>query len=1229
MASVWGELKRRNVVKVAVAYAIVGWLLIEVSTTVLPVFEAPAWIVQVFTFFVILGFPLALILSWAYELTPDGMERTKSVSASESITSVTGQKLNYVIIGVLVLAVGFMFVDNYLPESVPFAGAEIDPASLDSSLSEASATSEEAEEEREALPNSVAVLPLANLSPDPDNDYFAAGIHDTILNELAKLQNVNVIARTSVLQYGDGLTPISEIAKALNVETVMEGSVQYAEGRILVTAQLIDPSTSAHLWSDNYDREFADIFAIQSDIAMNIANALEAEFSLLEQESIEKIPTASPEAYAWYLRALARTGDSVADVSRALEIDPDFALAYALRANFHAGDVTFSVDVDTAEAERLALEDAERALALDPSLGLAHIAMANVHEVYWRWVDARDAFEMAYELSPNSAYVLATYGRFKRNIGDYPEAIRVGARAVELDPLNGYSNNQLAVTYRFARDNEAAAQIYTRNVARDLVSAIPYTSLGLVEATRGNSEEAVRNLRRAEELFGDNITQVFRYAHLAVGYSMAGEREDAERLVRALAARAQESPVGEAVWALAYIALRDYDETLRRVGSGHGSTVVCQLRDADRNQGEPVGRSRAGRATFQGSTRRSLVRVKPCPPLFTELRRRNVVKVAMAYAIVGWLLIEVTTTVLPTFEAPGWVLQTITFVIILGFPLALVLSWAFDLTPQGVERTESVPVAGRKLDFAIIGLLVLAVVVMFVDNYLPESGPFAGAEIDPASLEPIPNDAPPTVREDVIEPRDVLPNSVAVLLCDNLSPDPDDAYFAASIHEEILNQLVKIRNLTPIARTSVLQYADNPPPISQIAEELRVESVLECSVRYAGNAIMVTAQLIDPETDLHLWSETYPGDLSDVTAVFEMQADIAMNIANALQVAFSVAEQESIELQPTESSAAYGLYLRAIATLQADRETALSFLEQAIVLDPDFALAHGRMAVYYAGGLVQTFGNPAADPGERANLDAEARRAAEQALRVDPDLGAAHTALAFIDQLYWRWVEAEQAYERARKVRPNDPVILYSLARLKSFQGNHDEAIQLMQRVVELNPAGGTYYVLASVLAHSGDPEAALAPARHAVEIDPANPVTHLWLARIGSALGNIAEVAEQLETAERLLIDRAAPIGLASLAYTYSLIGYDEDATRVLEELDAATPDREFNAGSWVLGYLAQGNDDDAFDSLQTVVNRIKNNEPDAAYYGLMLIKSNAQRHPVLDEPRFRDLRSQIGTSN
>jgi hypothetical protein len=200
-------LRRRNVVKVAVAYAIVGWLLIEVSTTVLPLFEAPDWIAQVFAFFVILGFPLALILSWAYEMTPQGVVRADAVPVSESITKVTGQKLDFVIIGLMAVGIAFLVVDNYvLDTSGPFAGADIDPASLDVVLDEPPSTAAQPtlaiteEEQREVLPNSVAVLLCDDLSPDADDAWFAASIHEEILNQLFKIRALNVIARTSRLR---------------------------------------------------------------------------------------------------------------------------------------------------------------------------------------------------------------------------------------------------------------------------------------------------------------------------------------------------------------------------------------------------------------------------------------------------------------------------------------------------------------------------------------------------------------------------------------------------------------------------------------------------------------------------------------------------------------------------------------------------------------------------------------------------------------------------------------------------------------------------------------------------------------------------------------------------------------------------------------------------------------------------------------------------------------------
>ena len=280
MASVWGELKRRNVVKVAVAYAIVAWLLIQIIVSVEAPLNLPDWTDTFIIVLLAVGFVITLLVAWAYELTPEGIKKTKSAPLSETFSRVTGRKLDFIIIGLMAVAITFLLVDNYWLED-----------SLDSEMITGVAEPPTPGEitELAILPNSVAVLPFENLSLNPEDAFFAAGIHEEILNQLVKLSALNVIARTSMMSYAGTDKGIPEIAAELNVETVMEGSVRYADGRVLVTAQLIDPNTNAHLWSDSYNREFADIFAIQADIAMNIANALEAEFSVTEQESIEHV----------------------------------------------------------------------------------------------------------------------------------------------------------------------------------------------------------------------------------------------------------------------------------------------------------------------------------------------------------------------------------------------------------------------------------------------------------------------------------------------------------------------------------------------------------------------------------------------------------------------------------------------------------------------------------------------------------------------------------------------------------------------------------------------------------------------------------------------------------------------------------------------------------------------------------------------------------------------------
>ncbi len=530
MTSFFGELKRRNVVKVAVAYAIVGWILVEVSSTVLPTFEAPQWVLQTITFVVILGFPLALILSWAFDLTPEGIKLERNVAAGESITNVTGRKLDFAIIGVLVLALGLVVYNFVL---------------------------EDGEMEAGVLPNSVAVLPFDNLSIDPEDAFFAAGIHDEILNQLAKISALNVIARTTMLRYAETDKTIPEIADELNVETVMEGSVRYAGSQVRITAQLIDPATGAHLWSDTYEREFDDIFAIESDIAMNIANALEAEFSVAEQQAIEKRPTDSAEAYAFYLRALAEIEDQDVwefSLDQAIAADPDFALPYAERALNYAFYLSGTVD----DWEQIVRENAERALAIDPTLGAAHVAMAVLLQSTWYRAEAEQAFERAHQANPSDPAVLTYYGRFLRTEGEYEEAIRLLERAADLQP-DWATTIQLGIAYKYARDYDASAVVLRRAVEFNPTSVAAHVHLADAEIGRGNNDEALRQLQIVEQL---EIPLPYRLGQMMLGYSRLGLQGDVARLFSQLEERATEEVVGDATWAMGHLAIGDNERAL-------------------------------------------------------------------------------------------------------------------------------------------------------------------------------------------------------------------------------------------------------------------------------------------------------------------------------------------------------------------------------------------------------------------------------------------------------------------------------------------------------------------------------------------------------------------------------------------------------------------------------------------------------------------------------------------
>jgi len=555
MASVWGELKRRNVVKVAVAYAIVAWLIVQIIVSVEAPLNLPDSTDTLVIVLLAIGLIMAVFLAWAYELTPEGVKQTKSVPLSEGIARVTGRKLDFAIIGLLVVALGFVAVDQYVLEEISEPVIVVDE-SVEASPPVA------VEEQREVLPNSVAVLLFDNLSPNPDDAYFAAGLHDEILNQLQKLSNLSVISRTSVLRYADSDLSIPEIARELSVGTVMEGSVRYANGQVRITTQLIDAETDEHLWSETYDREFSDIFAIESDIAMNIANALEAEFSIAEQERIEEFPTDSPAAYALYLRAITEVTElALEDLDRAISLDPEYAQAYGLKALVLAEQLR-SRDIDEEEWASVVQEAAERALMLDPNVASAHAALAGLHAANSRWAEAKQAYDQIYQLNPNDSEVLWSYGNFLRDIGDYDESVRLLERATELDPsLTPY---QLGISYRYAGNYNASAELFRELVESELANESFHMQLAFTEISGGSPSEGLKELQLAEELWA-NAMPTDRIAQFALGYSQLNLRGDVERLLTEFENRAKETPVGNAQWVTFYLAYGDYEEAFERL----------------------------------------------------------------------------------------------------------------------------------------------------------------------------------------------------------------------------------------------------------------------------------------------------------------------------------------------------------------------------------------------------------------------------------------------------------------------------------------------------------------------------------------------------------------------------------------------------------------------------------------------------------------------------------------
>ncbi|MGI9238706.1 MAG: tetratricopeptide repeat protein [Woeseiaceae bacterium] len=484
------ELRRRNVFRVAIAYLVVAWLILQVGDTLAPALHLGGWVNTLLAFFLILGFPVALIFAWAFEITPDGLKKEKDVDRSQSITHATGRKIDFAIIGMMAMAILFLVFENYI---APLTSVE-----------NAQEVSQQPDVELEEVGNSIAVLPFRNRSSAAEDAYFVDGIRDDILTQLAKLSSFEkVISRTSMEQYRNTEKAMPQIGRELGVSIILEGGVQRAGDRVRINVQLIEVANDEHLWAETYDRTLTatNIFAIQSEIVETIVRQLNTSLTSEETQQLAAMPTRNLAAYTAYLK-----GNSAADIesveslnaaiehfSVAVDLDSDFALAYigladaylTLGANFLGG-------LPISESNALAEPPLNRALVLDQGSGEAHATLGLLRQQQGNEQLAEQSYQKAISLQPNYARAFRLYGRLRWRQGRNDEAMELMQEALRLDPFSATVNFDVARLYDEAGQFEDALARYLRVVQIEPDHAFAYVYIAAIHfLVYGRADESL------------------------------------------------------------------------------------------------------------------------------------------------------------------------------------------------------------------------------------------------------------------------------------------------------------------------------------------------------------------------------------------------------------------------------------------------------------------------------------------------------------------------------------------------------------------------------------------------------------------------------------------------------------------------------------------------------------------------------------------------------------------
>ncbi len=547
----FAELKRRNVYKVAIAYAIVGWLVMQIAATVVPALHLSDAITSAVVLLTILGFPIALILAWAFELTPEGIKRAEDVPPNESITRRTGRKLTVIIFVIGIVAVGLLVFRYTRPKRVEVTANE----------------------------KSIAVLPFVDLSQAKDQEYFCDGISEEILDALAKVEGLRVVARTSSFSFKGKNADIGEIAQKLNVHNVLEGSLRREGNRIRITAQLVNARDGFHIWSNTFERELQGVFVVQDEITRSIVDALKVKLAVAPPLHAEQ----NTEAYDLYLQGLYFSNKSDEEqlrkalslFQRALDKDPTLSRAWTgiAKAWYWLADA-YVKPLDAYPAVESA---AAKALELNERDADAHCYLGDAKRVlHWDWNAAERELKRALEVDPNSSTAHSALSYYHRCTGDLEEALREVSEAERLDPLSPIISNWQTGTYLDLDrlDDALAAAKRTLTIDPNYIYFEP--TLARVYREKGKLDDALVIYLKAQEMTHEPS------AGLAITYARMGRLTEARDVLQQLIDKANRSYVAADQIASVFVALGDHDEAFRwlnRAVDEHSGEIIARRRE--------------------------------------------------------------------------------------------------------------------------------------------------------------------------------------------------------------------------------------------------------------------------------------------------------------------------------------------------------------------------------------------------------------------------------------------------------------------------------------------------------------------------------------------------------------------------------------------------------------------------------------------------------------------------